>query len=133
MRVTTHTASEEYHPKGWQDESGQLGSIHETQEYIFLKYNSRFYFGNPQAQGNYNRAWSSFLARNTRDSHQTHSSNFQIPGFQEEIGFKTQGESSQTVPLFFLFTFLGFGYPYCMCLERSVARYEVNILKNITE
>lgn len=72
------------------------------------------------------------MARNKRDAHQNYSRNFYIPGFQEEIGFKTHGESSQTVPLFFLFTFLGFGYPYCMFLERSVARYELNILKNIT-
>lgn len=47
VKVTTHTASEEYHPRSWVDESGQLGNINETQEYIFLKYNSRFYFSTP--------------------------------------------------------------------------------------
>ena len=31
VKVTTHTASQTYHPKDWQDESGQLGSILEAQ------------------------------------------------------------------------------------------------------
>lgn len=132
VKVTTHTANEQYTPSEWVDESGVIQEIQETKNYVFLKCNSRFYFGNPSGQARYNGAWSRFLSMNTRDTHQDKSSTFRINNFEEEIGFTARGMSSHSIPFFFLFTFLGLGYPYSIILETTVARYEINILKNIT-
>lgn len=132
VRVTTHRASQEYHPRGWVDESGALGEIIDDKDYIFLKCNPRFYFGNPQAESSMKQAYNNFLMHNTRDAYQDKSNNFIIPGFEEEIGFNARGEAPHTLPLFYVLTLFGFGYPYCRFLENFVSRYELNILKNIT-
>jgi hypothetical protein len=77
-------------------------------------------------------AFNNFLMRNRRDSHQDYTFEFQIEGFEEHVCFTERGRDSKAWWVFCLLTFFGFALPFVYIYERSIARYEVNLLKRVT-
>lgn len=69
---------------------------------------------------------------NSRDTHQNYHHTFEIDGFEEYVSFTASGEGSLTRTFFYIFTLLGFAFPYSCIFERSVSRYEVGLLKRLT-
>lgn len=92
----------------------------------------KFYFTNDGSEEKFKDAYNRFVRNNTRDTHQNHTHTFEIPGFQEEVGFTALGEGSHNSFLFYLTSFLGLALPYSCILERAVSRYSINILKRLS-
>lgn len=107
----THTATENYQPRESIDVSGNVTGIQDITKYVFINYLKKFYFSDPVSEANFNRAYQNFISKNRRDDHQNYSHTFDIPGFQEEVGFCALGEGSHNAFLFYLSAFIGCGLP----------------------
>lgn len=131
-KVVTHTANQRYNPKVSEDDSGNITGIKDIKKYVFINYLKKFYFADESSAQVYDAAYKSFISSNTRDAHQNYSSTFGIDGFQDEVGFCALGESDHGSCLFYVLTLLGLALPYACILERSVSRYQINIVKRLT-
>jgi len=52
------------------DESGNVESIKEIKDYVFINYMKKFYFSDPRSQAIVLNAYNAFIANNKRDTHQ---------------------------------------------------------------
>jgi hypothetical protein len=95
-----------------------------------MRYDKHYVFGDPKSQGVFQATFSDFKFRHNRDEYQDASFEFVIPGFVDRLAYYKGDKISSG--WFYLWTFLGFVYPYVMCLEVKVARYAVPITKQIT-
>lgn len=132
QKVVTHTAREEFNPRESIDDSGEVEGLKITTQYAFCKYLKRFYFSDPGSENRFISAFNRFVSRNRRDTHQSYRYVFDIHGFQEEVGFCATGNGGHSKTLFMIFMFLGLAFPYSICFERAVSRFEINILKRLT-
>lgn len=130
--MVTHTASQDFHPYESVDESGTLTSITDVRDYIFLDYLKRYYFTDDISQQAFINTFNHFVRSNTRDQYQNYSHTFEIEGYEPNVAFTATGEGTKPTTLFYIFTFLGLGIIFACILERSVARYDVGILKRLT-
>ena len=131
-KVVTHTATKRFDPTLSEDDSGNISGIKDITKYVFINYIKKYYFADEASAKNYDNAYQSFIRSNTRDSHQNYSSTFGIDGFQDEVGFNALGEGGHSATLFYVLTLLTLAIIYCCILERSVSRYEINIIKRLT-
>jgi hypothetical protein len=79
--VTTHTATENYSPEIWADESGDIAGIKGIKKYVFIQYERSYYFADKESEERFNSAYKTFIKRNKRDKHQDYSHTFELPGF----------------------------------------------------
>jgi hypothetical protein len=131
-KVVTHTANENFQVTATFDESGQIASIMDEKDYIFIHYLKRYYFTDDISQGRFVAAFNGFVHRNTRDSHQNYTHTFEIDGYEEFTSFSVLGEGGRSRATFYIFSLLGLGLPYACIFERFVARYDVGLLKRLT-
>ena len=128
----THTATENYQVSACFDESGQIGSIRDIKDYIFIHYLKRYYFTDDISQNRFIAAFNNFVHRNTRDCYQNYTHTFDIQGYEEFTSFSVMGEGGRSSATFYIFTLLGLGLTYAYIFERYVARYDVGLLKRLT-
>lgn len=131
-KVVTHTAREIFTVRECIDESGVIQSIQDVTSHVFIHYLKRYYFSDNNSQQKFISAFNSFVSRNTRDSHQNYTQNFDIKGFEEHVSFSALGDGTKSIVFFYVFTLLGLALPFACVFERTVSRYDIGILKRLS-
>ena len=130
-KVVTHTATENFICAESIDESGQLMNIEDIKNFVFINYLKRYNFVDEQSEARFKDSFKSFVARNTRDKHQSYNHTFMIENHEEIVCYTALGENSKSKVLFYVFTLLGMALPYACIFESSVARYNLGMLKRL--
>lgn len=131
-KVVTHTAEEIFTVTDCADESGEISSIKDVRSFVFIHYLKRYYFTDDVSQNKFIAAFNSFVWRNTRDFYQDFDHEFDINGFEEYAAFTALGDNDRSLASFYICTFLGLALPYACIIEKSIARYDVGLLKRLT-
>lgn len=76
--------------------------------------------------------WYNFQGRHRYDAHQDYSYNYNLPGLKERMTFYIGMEKPKMGKYLYLFSFLGFLWPYSMFVEAKISRFDIQFMKILT-
>lgn len=68
--MITHKASQEYYFEGVDNNSGEIKEV-KTNKLMFVNYDKKFSFGNPETKKDFVESYNAFALENIRDQHQS--------------------------------------------------------------
>jgi hypothetical protein len=131
-KVVTHTATESLQPIRTVDESGAVDRIRAEAAMVFIHFQVRHRFADFQSQNNFNSFFMGFKMRHTRDSHQDFSYGYKINGLVERKTFFVEEMSCNYKMWFYLCGIVGLLWPYSLCVESKINRFDVFAIKAVT-